>query len=715
MRARIEAGFSALAVGPEVRAAAARALCEWLAAEAFAAYRPQLQRLIEAERWAFLLDSFYRTIPFGTGGRRGPVGIGTNRINPHTVATSVQGHVEYLRAKFGTGDLRVVVAFDSRVFRDLRGLYDRSLPNPLLGLRSRDFARLAAEVYAGNGIEVITVPDNGFFLSTTELSFAIRYLGAAGGLNISASHNHPDDNGAKFYTESGGQPVPPEDERMAEAVDAVAEVRSMPFDDAVRQGRVRWWDAVGHEAYLRENLERSVDPAARHASVVYSPLHGTGRQTVYEVLQRAGFEVALVPSQAEPDGEFPNVPFRIPNPEVPEAMEAAASLARERGADAAMASDPDADRIGLAVPTAGGSRFLTGNEIAALLAAYIIETRAERGLLPARAFVVKTAVTTELIAEIARQNGVAVIGDLLVGFKYVARVLDAIAAEGRYGAVVATPADFLLAAEESHGILITPALRDKDAAGAALLLAELIASLKRQGKTLLDYLDEVHDRYGFFATMGYSLVMEGVLGLQRIEQMMAELRRQPPAHLLGRRLARVTDYWDEARFGPVLSATDRASRNVVALRYEPDLKVTARPSGTEPKLKIYVESGTRGGREARRVAQQRVSEATVAFAEHLLGFLGLRLSRPALRLSQLVSVENRLDFDCRFVPELRARLVAGTASAEWIEERLRGYGRDPRRLVAPGIAALLDDPAFRPHGAELRRLFLLEGEAEVPA
>jgi len=421
----------------------------------------------------------------------------------------------------------------------------------------------------------------------------------------------------------------------------------------------------------------------------------------------------LVPSQAEPDGEFPNVPFRIPNPEVPEAMEAAAALARELGADAAMASDPDADRIGLAVPTADGSRFVTGNEIAALLAAYIIETRAERGSLPPRAFVVKTGVTTELMAEIARQNGVAVIGDLLVGFKYVARVLDAIAVEGRYGEVVAEPADFLLAAEESHGILVTPALRDKDAAGAALLLAELIASLKRRGKTLLDYLDEIHDRYGFFATTGYSLVMEGVLGLRRIEQTMAELRREPPLSLVGCPLVRVVDYWDQDRFGPILSATDRSSRNAVALFYDPDLKVTARPSGTEPKLKVYVESGTRGDREARRAAQQRVLEAALAFVEHLLGFLGLRLSRAALLLSQLVSVENRKDFDCSFLPELRSRLEAGTASVEWIEERLRGYGRDPRRLVAPGIAAVLDNPAFRPYVAELRRLFWLDGGAEV--
>ena len=704
----IESGFATLAVDAEIRDKALASLREWLSSDAFAPYQPQLRHLVEVKRWDFLLDSFYRTIPFGTGGRRGPVGIGTNRINTHTITTSVQGHVHYLRNRLGNGRLRVVVAFDCRIFKDLRRLYDPDLPNPLLGIRSLDFARLAAGVYAANGVEVVTVPGDDLLLSTPELSFAIRHLSACGGLNVSASHNHPDDNGAKFYTEYGGQPIAPYDEHMAEAVAAVDKVESVSFDEAVRRGLIRWWDAASHDAYLQVSLDRSIDPTARDASIVYSPLHGTGLHTVYEVLQRAGFNVKLVPSQAAADGEFPAVKYRIPNPEVPEAMEAATAQALEQGADAAMSSDPDADRIGLVATHGGSSHFLTGNDIGVLLAAYILEQRAATRTLPVHAFVVKTGVTTELLTEIAHANGVTMIGDLLVGFKYVAAVLEAMATKGRYGAVEGTPDDFLLAVEESHGILVTPALRDKDAAGAALLLAELIASLKRRGATVVDYLAEIYQRYGFFVTASYSLIMEGVVGLQRIEQVMAALRQRPPQELEGRRVTRVIDYWDEGAFGPIVSATDRSSRNVVTLVLERGFKLTARPSGTEPKLKIYVEGGGKDAGAPPAKIREQVGAANLALAEHLLSYLNIRLERPALMLSSLVSVENRIDFNERFLPELRKRLAAGEEVSEsWVDDRLRAYGKDPRFLVAPGIATVLGEKDLEKHAAALRRLFPL--------
>lgn len=706
MRDRIAAGFAALSVEPAVRAAALESLTSWLNDEALAPYWPQLKHLLEAGRWELLLDSFYRTIPFGTGGRRGPVGIGTNRINPHTITTSVQGHVHYLRTAHGEGPLRVVVAFDCRVFKDLRGQYDSRRPNPLLGMRSLDFARLAAGVYAANGVAVVTVPGDDFLMATPELSFAIRDLGAAGGLNVSASHNHPDDNGAKFYTEYGGQPIAPYDQQMADAVATVDRVHAMPFEDAVRRGLVTWWDAPAHERYLQASLVCSLDATARDAAIVYSPLHGTGRHTVYDVLRRAGFDVTLEPSQAEPDGAFPAVKYRIPNPEVPEAMEAATALAMERGADAAMASDPDADRIGVVAMHRGAGRFLTGNEIGALLAAYIFESRAQSRSLPAHPFAVKTVVTSELIAEIARRNGVAIIGDLLVGFKYVAAVLEAIAHEGRFGPVTGTPNDFLLAVEESHGVLVTPVMRDKDAAGAALLLAEAIAVLKRRGRTLVDFLDEIHRRYGFFATASYSLIMEGAVGLQRIERIMAALRERPPDAVCGRRVLHRTDYWDTAAFGPIRSETDRASRNVVTLTLERGFKITARPSGTEPKLKVYVEGGGPEAGMSDASVGTAVREANLAFAEHLLSYIDIRLHRAALLLSSLVSVENRVDFGDRFLPELRRRLADGDELPEgWLDTRLAGYGKDPRFLAAPGVAAVLGEAGFAEHAATLRRHF----------
>jgi phosphoglucomutase len=688
----LEQGFAGLDVPAPLRTGALQQFMIWWEGAEFAPYRPQLARLIERGQWDVLLDSFYQVIPFGTGGRRGPVGIGINRINPYTVATAVQGHVEYLRKRHGNAPLSVVVAFDCRVFKDLRGRYDPSLPNPLIGMRSRDFARLAAEVYAGSGIIVWTVPGDDLLLSTPELSFAIRHLGAFGGLNISASHNHPDDNGTKFYTEYGGQPIAPHDEEMAEAVQAVQQVRQIPFEQAVQQHLVRWWGPAEHEAYLETSLARSIVRDARDAFIVYSPLNGTGRRTVYDVLAKAGFRVTLVASQVDYDGEFPNVKYRIPNPELPEALEIAAAEARRLGADAAFATDPDADRLGVVVSLVQGDRFLTGNEIAALLTASIIEGRASRHEMPAHPFVVKTCVTTELMTAIARAHGVAIIGDLPVGFKYIAEVLEVVAHTGRYGDMVATCDDFLCAAEESHGVLVTPELRDKDAAGGALLLAEYIAKLKREGRTLQDELDRLYDRYGYVAQGVYSLIMEGVTGLQRIDAMMAALRQTQPPVIAGCGLERAVDYWDERVYGPIKSGTDRASRNVVALYFEHGLKVTVRPSGTEPKLKIYVEAGGPGRAEGRPAIDQMTAEATRQMVDTLLDAVGVQLPREALALSQLVSVENRIDFAERFLGELRAKLDDGTTASAldgWLNRRLAGYGKDSRFLVAPGIRACL--------------------------
>lgn len=693
----VTVGFAGLDVPAQLRTDALEQLTTWLEGASFAPYRPQLTRLIERKQWGCLLDSFYRMIPFGTGGRRGPVGIGINRINPYTVATAVQGHVEYLRRRHGDAPLSVVVAFDCRIFKDLRGQYDPSLPNPLIGMRSRDFARLAVEVYAANGITVWTVPGDDLLLSTPELSFAIRHLGASGGLNISASHNHPDDNGTKFYTEYGGQPVAPHDEEMADAVGAVQQVRQIPFEEAVRHNLVRWWGPAEHEAYLEASLARSSERDARDAFIVYSPLNGTGRRTVHDLLVKAGFRVALVSSQTDYDGEFPNVRYRIPNPELPAALDAAACEARRVGADAAFATDPDADRLGVVIPLPQGDRFLTGNEIAALLTASIIEGRASRRQMPPHPFVVKTCVTTELMTAVAQAHGVAMIGDLPVGFKFVGEVLDVVDRTGCYGDTTATLDDFLCAAEESHGVLITPEIRDKDAAGGALLLAEYIARLKRNGRTLHDELDRLYDRYGYVTQGAYSLIMEGVTGLQRIEAMMTSLRQNQPVVLAGCGLKRVVDYWDERVYGPIKCDTDRASRNIMALHFDRALKVTVRPSGTEPKLKMYVEAGGLDSVESRSAIDRRVAEATLQTVEYLLDTIGVRLPREALALSQLVSVENRSDFAQRFLPELRARLDDGTSASTldgWIDARLAAYGKDSRFLVAPGMRACLTSGLF---------------------
>jgi phosphoglucomutase len=719
----VTAGLHRVAAGARYRERAVRNLEEWWNGAQYAAFRPQLESLARRGKWELLLDSFYRVVPFGTGGRRGPVGIGPNRINQETIITSVQGHVNYLQRRFPAAILRVVVAFDVRVFRDLRGLYDSSVSNPLLGCSSRDFARLATAVYAANGIEVYTASGDGeYFLSTPELSFAIRALQAHGGLNISASHNHPDDSGAKFYMPSGRQPVPPEDEELGKDVEAVVEVPAADFDAAVRSGRVKWWNAAQHDRYVAANLSRSIDPRARRALVVYTPLHGTGRHTVGDVLPRAGFDMRFVERQTQPDGAFPQVKFRVPNPEVPESLELVTAEARRLHANVGIATDPDADRLGVVAPDNHGRwRSLTGNEIAIVLATYIIETRRALGTLPDRAFVIKTAVTTELLTRIAQANGVQMLGNLLVGFKYVGEVLDAIADDGRCGDLRGTPDDFLLAMEESNGVLVTPELRDKDAAGGALLLAELCARLRQKGETLGAYLTDVYRRYGYAANVGYSLVMEGIAGQERLGHMMERLRTDPPPTLEGHARRRMLDYWNEEAFGPIRSETDRSSRNFIQLQHERDLQVSVRPSGTEPKIKIYVErlfdpvpqwAGS-GFETARRDMDAAAQQVTLSVVDALLRMVDVQLPRAGLLVSSLVSLDNRIDFAGRFLPELEERLRAAQASeaeriGAWIDERLQVYGSDPRDLVAAGVAHHFRDRALPADQAQLlRRLFSL--------
>jgi phosphoglucomutase len=695
----LAAGLHGVAVSETYREQALRNLTVWWNGARYSGFRPQLESLAGRGQWTLLLESFYRMIPFGTGGRRGPVGIGPNRMNQETVITSVQGHVHYLRRHFAGQALRVVVAFDVRVFRDLRGLYDPSVPNPLLGVSSRDFARMACAVYAANGIDVYSVRgDDDYYLSTPELSFAIRWLKAHGGLNISASHNHPDDNGAKFYMHSGGQPVPPDDEELAQDVEAVSDVPRADFDAAVAAGRVRWWDAGLHTRYVDENISRSLDPGARRALIAYTPLHGTGRHTVGDILPRAGFDVRCVAQQLAPDGAFPGVKFRMPNPEVMESMEQVTALARELGADAGLATDPDADRLGVVIPVDGQWRPLTGNEIAVLLAAYIVETRRALGTLPPRGFLIKTAVTTELLARIARAHGLQMVGDLLVGFKYVGQVLDAIEDEGRYRDLRATLDDFLFAAEESNGVLVSPQLRDKDAGGGALLLAELAARLRQRGSSLGAYLTEVYRRYGYAANVGYSLVMEGISGADIVRRLMDRLRQHPPDAVAGRALRRAGDFWDEQRWGPIRSETDRSSRNFLQLEYDGGLHVAVRPSGTEPKIKFYVEQvfdpaptwvGA-GFAASRRAMDEMACDATLAFVEQVLRLVDIQLPRPALLVSSLVSLDNRIDFATRFLPELETRLRGASDTEQltaWVDARLKPYGTDPRELVKAAVAA----------------------------
>jgi phosphoglucomutase len=593
---RATAGFQTVDADPRARTQAAHNLARWLSEPAFAAFRPQLEWLIQSEQWAGLLDRFYQILPFGTGGRRGAVGIGPNRMNLWTLGASVQGHCEYLRERFpAAGPLRVVIAYDVRQFEDQRRQYNASLPQPVLHLSSRQLARQAAAVYAANGIHAhLPAEQSTRFLSTPELSLTIRLLKAHGGLNISASHNPPDDNGGKFYDERGGQPVPPDDQIMADIVDQVATIRELPWSEALRSGKVHFLDDAPHKAYIELCRKQSLVPPPRfdEIQVVFTPLHGVGATTALEVLEQQGFRVRPVVEQMAPDGRFPNV-TGTPNPEQPAALDRAKALAEELHAELALATDPDADRLGaLALDVHGACHFLDGNTIAALLTHFKLSRLAENGQMPSRPIVLTTVVTTELITRIARHFGAQVVNDLLVGFKYIADVLAQIEQHGRYGDIEGGTEDFVIATEESHGILLMPEIRDKDAGAAALLMAELALTAKRAGSDVLQTLDALHRQFGYFHSEARPLVLPGVEGKALMARLLDRLRGAPPAEIGGLAVTGFEDMQDESgRLGPLKGATDKAARNFLIFRLGEFGRVALRPSGTEPKAKAYIEVG----------------------------------------------------------------------------------------------------------------------------
>ena len=593
---KVKEGFQTVHADAVYKEQALKNLERWLTADEFKPYRPQIDWLIQAGQWAGLLDRFYQILPFGTGGRRGAVGIGPNRMNLWTLGASVQGHCEYLKERFpGVPALHVVLAYDVRKFEDNGKKYNPALANPVLHLSSRDFARHAAQVYTANGIRAHILPDNSTrYLATPELSFAIRFLTAHGGLNISASHNPPDDNGGKFYEEHGGQPVPPDDQIMADLVDQVTVIKTLPWAEAVRSGKVHFLDDSSHQAYVELCRKQSLvkPPRAEEIKVVYTPLHGVGSMTAMEVLVKQGFRVLPVEEQMKPDGQFTNV-TQTPNPEVPASMDRALALAKKNKADLLLATDPDADRLGAMAPVRPGGeewRVLTGNSIGALLTHFKLSRLVEQGQLPSAPIVVKTLVTSSQVTRIARHFQAQFVDNLLVGFKYIAEVLGQLEQSGAYEEVRGTPEDFVIGCEESLGFLVTPHIRDKDAASAALLLAELALEQKRLGKTVIDCQQALEKQFGYFCSEVRNMVMPGIEGKQNMARMLDLLRASPPREIGGLKVTGFDDLQDEKGWmGPFRGATDKAARNFLIFHMGESARIALRPSGTEPKAKTYVE------------------------------------------------------------------------------------------------------------------------------
>ena len=486
----------------ELSAPAAANIRRWLDEAPFAPYRDRLVQDIDAGRWKTLDDAFYAVLEFGTGGRRGKMyPVGTNVLNDRTISESARGLADYIVSKKGKD-----AAKSCAVARDTRH-------------NSPEFAAICARVLAAAGFKVYLFAD---YRSTPLLSFATRYLRCDGGIMITASHNAPVDNGFKCYDEHGNQVVPPDDEGIIECVKAASD-RDIPmkdYDEALKDGSIVLVGPEVDDAYVAAAVAQSVSDA-RDLSIVYTPMHGVGETSVVAALRKAGFsQVNVLESQRHPDGDFPNVPGHVSNPEIPKTLDASIQEARRTGAQLVLASDPDADRIGVGVPLTSDPKgewtTLDGNQIGVCLAAFIMrQVKAANTLRPDQ-YMVTTLVSTEMTRALADRYGVRVEGDLLVGFKWIGKRIDE---QG--------PAGFLFGFEESHGYLKGTYVRDKDAAVAALLFAELAASAKAAGRTVLEFLDDLYLEVGFYGESILNKTMEGREGAAQIKKIMEALAIGP--------------------------------------------------------------------------------------------------------------------------------------------------------------------------------------------
>ncbi|MCQ2179607.1 MAG: phospho-sugar mutase [Bacteroidales bacterium] len=498
-------------------------------------------------------DAFYKNLEFGTGGLRGIMGVGTNRMNKYTVGMATQGLANYILAHCGnTDDVKVVISYDSRN-------------------NSKEFAKIAADVFSANGIHVC-IFDN--IRPTPEMSYAVRLKGAIAGVMITASHNPKEYNGYKVSWSDGGQVTSPVDKEIVAEVAKITDPSMVRFKAGLKCGGIELLGSDVDELYMRDliSLSLSPDSCARHSDlkIVYTPLHGCGVRLVPEILGRKGFKnVIHVPEQDISDGDFPTV--YSPNPEEQSALKMALDKAEKTGADLVLATDPDADRMGIAVRDNDGNLVLfNGNQTASMLTYYILRRWNELGKLQQGKYVVKTIVTTELITDICKSFGVPVY-NVLTGFKYIAEVVKRQKENG---------GEFICGGEESYGFNVGEFVRDKDAQVSCMMLAECAAWAADQGLTLYQLMQKIYSEFGYRKEGLVSVVRKGISGAQEIQQMMADLRSNPPASLCGSAVVKVVDYLEPEKTG-------QPSSNVLQFFSEGGDVVSVRPSGTEPKIKFY--------------------------------------------------------------------------------------------------------------------------------
>lgn len=552
---------------------------DYIAKESDRNFREEVEALIKADDIKELEDRFYRDLEFGTGGLRGVIGGGYNRMNSYVVRRATQGMCDYINAHVKQRNLSACIAYDSRHYSDV-------------------FALDTALIFAANGIKAYLFSS---LRPTPELSYAIRRLGAATGVVVTASHNPPAYNGYKAYWNDGAQIIEPHDVGIIERVNAVTTIRSIPKEEALAKGLLVMIDRDIDAQYVAMVKSRLFRPAlfksmAKDVKIVYTPLHGTGAMPFERVMGDLGLSVVTVPEQRAPDGDFPTVSY--PNPEEAAALKMALDLGAEVKADVVMATDPDADRLGIAVPDGrGGFALITGNQLGALHADYILLSRKELGLMPRRPATIKSIVTTELQSRIAASYG-AECHDCLTGFKWIADTMRRFERDGL---------DFVYATEESYGYLVEDEVRDKDGISAAAMTAEMTLYWRSKGRSLLERLDELYIQHGYHEERGINKYFQGPTGMDTMRGIMDAYRASQPATIGGIAVERIRDFKTGRAWAVKAPGTAEAMQlpvsDVIQWYLADGTMVTVRPSGTEPKIKFYVLARTEVGSQGLAAAK----------------------------------------------------------------------------------------------------------------
>ncbi len=533
-----------------------------------------------------ILDRFYRCLEFGTAGLRGVIGAGTNRMNYYTVCQATQGLSDYLNAKYEQPS--IAIGYDSRIKSDY-------------------FSKEAAKVLAANGIKVYLFKE---LEPTPCLSFAIRYFHTSSGIILTASHNPAKYNGYKCYNSNGYQMTDEEANETYEyikKVDYFTGIKTMDFDEAVQKGLIEYMGEEVIDAFLDEVIKQCVNPQiTKNAGlkVIYTPLNGTGNKPVRKILDRIGVkDVTVVPEQEMPDGNFPTCPF--PNPEIKQAFECALKMAQTIKPDLLLATDPDCDRVGIAVRDNDGEyKLMSGNEVGAMMLNYLLSQKKGKGLLSENSIAVKSFVSTDLAEVIARKYN-CTFKNLLTGFKYIGELITQLEAEGRAD-------DFVMGFEESYGYLAGTHARDKDAVVASMLICEMAAYYKTQGKSLAEVMDDIYDEFGYYYNTVSSYTFEGASGMEKMAAIMDGLRNNAPSSFSSMDVTVIDDY--KTSVSTVLadnstSKIDLPKSNVLAYTLTDGNKIIVRPSGTEPKIKAYITAIGKTKEEAKEIADRLIADA----------------------------------------------------------------------------------------------------------